>query len=77
MTLLLKHGHQSGVFDPGHCWVCAREAGLQHHFRQVQREEQTLREAHGWAWNARRYALYGLWSSGIAILLAAIALLTG
>jgi hypothetical protein len=45
--------------------------------RRVQQEEATLREAHGWARAARRRASVALWSSGAAILLAAIALLTG
>jgi hypothetical protein len=45
--------------------------------RRVQQEEEaTLREARGWARAARRRASVALWSSGAAILLAAIALLT-
>jgi hypothetical protein len=43
----------------------------------VQHEEQTVKQAHRRAWQARRNATLALWSSGIGILLAAIALLTG
>jgi hypothetical protein len=43
----------------------------------VQRQEQTVREAHRWARQARRNAVYALWGSGVGVLLAAIALLTG
>jgi hypothetical protein len=43
--------------------------------RRVQQEEARLRDAHGWARAARRRASVALWSSGAAILLAAIALL--
>jgi hypothetical protein len=45
--------------------------------RRVQPEEATLREAHGWARAARRRASVALWSSGAAILPAAVALLAG
>jgi hypothetical protein len=45
--------------------------------RRVQQEEATLRQAHRWARAAGRRASVALWSSGAAILLAAIALLTG
>jgi hypothetical protein len=75
--MLIEHQHQPGVFDPGHCRDCAHEADLLDHYHHVQRQEQTLREAHRWARQAHRYALGTLWSSGIGILLAAIALLTG
>jgi uncharacterized membrane protein len=43
----------------------------------VQQQEATLREAHGWARAAGRRASVALWSSGAAILLAAVAMLTG
>jgi hypothetical protein len=66
-----------GVFDAGHCRACARQAGLLDHYRRVQQEEATLREAHRWARAARRRASVALWSSGAAILLAAVAMLTG
>jgi hypothetical protein len=75
--MLIDHQHQPGVFDPGHCRNCAHEADLLDHYHRVQREERTVKEAHRWAWRARRNAIWGLWSSGIGILLAAIALLTG
>jgi uncharacterized membrane protein len=47
------------------------------HYWQVQQQEATLREAHAWARAARRRADVALWSSGAAILLAAIAMLHG
>jgi hypothetical protein len=75
--LLTKHDHASGTFDPGHCWDCARLAGLVDHYQYVQREERLLREARGWGREARLYAIFALCSSGIAILLAAIVLVTG
>ena len=52
------------------------EPGLLDHQR-VQQEETTLWEAHRWARTARRRAGVALWSSGAAILLAAIALVRG
>jgi hypothetical protein len=75
--VLLKHQHQPVAFDPGHCQDCARDAGLLDHFWHVQREEQPLLQAHGRARQARQYAIYGLWSSGVGMLLSAISLLTG
>jgi hypothetical protein len=48
-----------------------------HHYRRVQQEEAALREAHRWARAACRRASVALWSSGAAILLAVLALLTG
>jgi hypothetical protein len=75
--MLVGHQHKPGVFDAGHCRACARQAGLLDHYRRVQQEEAALREAHGWARAARRRASGALWSSGAAILLAAVALLTG
>ena len=45
--------------------------------RHVQRQEQAVGEAHRWARQARRGAVYALWSAGLGILLAALALLTG
>jgi hypothetical protein len=76
-AMLVQHQHEPGVFDAGHCRACARQAGLLDHYRRVQQEEATLRQAHGWARAARRRASVALWSSGAAILLAAVALLTG
>jgi hypothetical protein len=75
-AMLLGHQHEPGLFDPGHCRACARQAGLLDHYRRVQQEEATLRKAHGWALEASRRAGVALWSSGAALLLAAIALLT-
>jgi hypothetical protein len=76
-AMLVGHQHQPGVFDAGHCRACARQAGLLDHYWQVQQEEAALRQAHGWARAARRRASVALWSSGAAILLATVALLTG
>jgi hypothetical protein len=74
--MLVQHHHGPGVFDAGHCRACARQAGLLDHYRQVQQEEATLREAYRWALEARRRASVALWSSGAAILLAVVVLLT-
>ncbi len=68
--MLVQHHHGPGVFDAG-------QAGLLDHYRRVQQEEATLREAHRWALEARRRASVALWSSGAAILLAVVVLLTG
>ena len=76
-AMLVQHHHEPGVFDAGHCRACARQAGLLDHYRRVQQEEATLRQAHRWALEARRRTSVALWSAGAAILLAAVALLTG
>jgi hypothetical protein len=75
--MLTQHHHEPGLFDAGHCWACARQAGLLDHYRRVQREEARLQETRAWACTARRYAILALASSGAAILLAAAGLLTG
>jgi hypothetical protein len=75
--MLTEHQHQPGEFDPGHCRDCAHETDLLDHYWQVQRQEQAVREAHRWARQARRNTTWAQWSSGLGILLAAIALLTG
>ncbi len=75
--MLTEHQHQPGSFDPGHCRDCAHETDLLDHYHRVQREEQTVKQAHQWARQAHRNAVRALWASGIGILLAAIALLTG
>jgi hypothetical protein len=75
--MLVQHQHAPGVFEAGHCRACARQVGLLDHYRRVQQEEATLREAHRWAMEARRRAGVALWSSGAAILLAIVALLSG
>jgi hypothetical protein len=72
-----QHHHEPGVFDADHCQACARQAGLLDHYRQVQQEEAALRQAHRWARATHRRVSVALWSSGSAILLAAIALLSG
>jgi len=73
----IEHQHPPGSFDPGHCRDCARETDLLDHYHHVQRQEQAFRQAHRWARQARRDAVRALWASGIGLLLAAIALLTG
>jgi hypothetical protein len=77
MSMLTEHQHQPGSFDPGHCQDCARETDLLDHYHHVQRQELALKEAHLWARQSRRYAAWALWASGVGVLLAAIALLTG
>jgi hypothetical protein len=75
--MLVEHAHPPGRFDPGHCRDCARETDLLDHYWQVQRQEQAVREAHWWARRAHRQASWALWCSGIGIVLAVVALLTG
>jgi hypothetical protein len=75
-AMLTQHSHEPGLFDAGHCWACARQAGLLDHYRRVQREEARLQETQEWACMARRFAIVALGSSGAALLLAALALLT-
>jgi hypothetical protein len=74
--MLIEHQRKPGVFDPGHCRDCAHQAGLLDHYHHVQRQEQALQRAQGWARQAHRHAAWALWSAGIGILLAAIALFT-
>ena len=73
----LTHQHKPEVFDPGHCQDCARDAGLLDHYQHIQRQERAFRDTQSWARQARRYAIYSLSAAGVAILLAAVALLTG
>jgi hypothetical protein len=75
-AMLMGHQHEPGVFDAGHCRACARQVGLLDHYRRVQ-QEAALRQAHAWSLEASRRASMALWSSGAAILLAAVALLSG
>jgi hypothetical protein len=75
--MLIEHQHKPGVFDPGHCRDCARETDLLDHYWQVQREEQAFKEAHRWARQAYRHAIWALWSAGAGILLALVGLLVG
>jgi hypothetical protein len=75
--MLVEHEHRPGVFDPGHCRNCAREADLLDHYWRVQREERAFREAHWWARRAYRQASWALWCSGLGIVLAMVALLAG
>ncbi len=41
-TILTRHHHKPGLFDPGHCRACARQAGLLDHHWRVQRMQQCL-----------------------------------
>ena len=68
--MLIDHDHPPGLFDAGHCWACARQAGLLDHYDRVQDQETNLRQAREWA------AIWALGSSAIGILVAAAALLT-
>jgi hypothetical protein len=43
----------------------------------VQRQEEAFTEAHRWSRRAHRHASWALWYSGVGILLAVVALLTG
>jgi hypothetical protein len=73
--------YQLGVaFAAAHLAELRRQADqrrLASRNRRMQQEEATLRQTHGWARAARRRTSLALWSSGAAILLAALALLTG
>ena len=73
-----QHHHEPGIVDAGHCRACARQAS---HWtttgRCNQQEEATVREAHGWARAACRRASVALWSSGTALFLTVVALLSG
>jgi hypothetical protein len=70
--MVIQHHHQPGSFDPGHSRGCAHEADLLDHYWQVQREEQAFKQAH----RAHRHASWALWSSGVGMLLAVIAVVT-
>jgi hypothetical protein len=75
--MLIDHEHKPGEFDPGHCRPCAHRAGLMDHYHRVQWEENRLRQAKASADGARRYGIWALVSSGVGLLLALLALLTG
>jgi hypothetical protein len=74
--MVIQHRHRPGSFDPGHCRGCAHEADLLDHYWQVQREEEAFKGAQRWALRAYRWAVWALWSSGIGMLVAVIALIT-
>jgi hypothetical protein len=74
---LIEDRHQPGHFDPGHCRTCAQQADLLDHYHRVQREQDQLRATQQSAAQAHRTATWALWASGVGLLLAAIALLTG
>jgi hypothetical protein len=73
--MVTQHKHRPGEFDAGHCRACAHEAGLMSHYWRVQQDEDTLRAARRLASQARTVAIGALCSSGLGILLAALALL--
>jgi hypothetical protein len=75
--MLIEHEHVLSVFDPGHCRPCAHQAGPPDHYHHVQREETRLRRVTASADEARRYGIWALESSGVGLLLALLALLTG
>jgi hypothetical protein len=75
--MLIEHDHRPSVFDPGQCRPCAHQAGLLDHYHRVQREETRLRQAKASADGARRYGIGALGASGVGLLLALLALLTG
>jgi hypothetical protein len=75
--MLIEHDHPPSLFDPGHCRPCARQAGLVDHYDRVQRGAARLGQTWASAAAARRYAIWALGSSGIGILLALLAWLTG
>jgi hypothetical protein len=75
--MLVEHAHKPGEFDPGHCRDCARETDLLDHYWHVQRQERAAKDSYRWARHAHRRAIGALWASGIAILLAVAALVTG
>lgn len=68
--MLVGHDYERGALDAGHCRACAREAGLLDHYDRVQQEGAALSEAHGWARQARSFAMWALWGSGPGTLLA-------
>ena len=74
--MAIGHLHPPGEFDAGHCRICARQAGLLDHYNRVQDEEARLWRTVAYAQAAHRYALWALGSSGVAVLLATVALLT-
>jgi hypothetical protein len=41
----IDHDHPPGLFDAGHCWACAHQAGLLDHYDRVQDQETNLRQA--------------------------------
>jgi hypothetical protein len=56
--MLIDHDHPPGLFDAGHCWACAHQAGMLDHYDRVQDQETNLRQAREWAWAAHRYAIW-------------------
>ena len=75
--MLTEHAHKPGDFDPGRCRDCARETDLLDHYDHVQRQQQALSQAHRWARQARRHAIWAVCSAGVGILVALVALLAG
>jgi hypothetical protein len=67
--MLIDHDDPPGLFNAGHCWACARQAGLLDHYDRVQDQETNLRQAREWVGAAHRYAIWAVGSSTIGILL--------
>jgi hypothetical protein len=40
--MLIDHDHAPGLFDAGHCWACAHQAGMLDHYDRVQDQEANL-----------------------------------
>ena len=76
--MLVGHQHKPGVFDAGHCRACARHAGLLDHYWQVRSSRRPpCGRPTGGRVRPAGDACVALWSSGAAILRAAVAMLTG
>ena len=75
--MLIEHSHRPSLFDPGDCRQCAHQAGLMDHCHRVQWEETRLRQAAAAANRALRHGIWALVFSGVGLLLALLALLTG
>ena len=74
--MLIDHDHPPGLFDAGHRWACAQQAGMLDHHDRVQTRKPTSARPGEWASATLRYATWALGSSAIGVLLAAAALLT-
>ena len=72
--MVIQHRHQPGSFDPAA--AAAHEADLLDHYWQVQREEP-VQGGPRVGPPGHRHATWALWSSGVGMLLAVIAVVTG
>jgi hypothetical protein len=73
--VIAEHQHKADGFDPDHCRACAVDAGLLDHYERVQLHESALVAARRLASQAQRYAIVTMWLSGLALVVALIALL--